>query len=305
MWAEDAKDGSDDDDSEEEDSEEEEEDSDDEAGPSNAAAAPSGSGNREDRKAQKKARKEAALAKQKSKTIEVGDLPSSDESDDDDDDDMPANPNHSKSARKQADSGVEEVTEGVKNLKAPQNRREREAMEAQIAKEKYMKLQAEGKTDQAKADLARLKLIREQRAADAARRQVNTIALDVIDNMLIGRVTRPKRKKGWSRKRFERRKLMPGRPRSAMLPWDLRSPARRNDRAGNVGRNCVHWKRRIVELLLCFLGQQSRTSTVYPNTANWLSLYMFGERIGGTSATTVNNLLDGLLCENATRLISQ
>ncbi|KAJ3473085.1 hypothetical protein NLG97_g10525 [Lecanicillium saksenae] len=45
------------------------------------------------------------------------------------------------------------------------------AMEAAAAKERYMKLQAEGKTDQAKADLARLKLIREQRAAEAERRQ--------------------------------------------------------------------------------------------------------------------------------------
>jgi hypothetical protein len=36
-----------------------------------------------------------------------------------------------------------------------------------------MKLHAAGKTDEAKADLARLKVIREQRAAEAARRQVS------------------------------------------------------------------------------------------------------------------------------------
>ena len=36
-----------------------------------------------------------------------------------------------------------------------------------------MKLHDAGKTDEAKADLARLKVIREQRAAEAARRQVS------------------------------------------------------------------------------------------------------------------------------------
>jgi hypothetical protein len=45
-------------------------------------------------------------------------------------------------------------------------------MDALAAKERYRKLHEQGKTDEAKADLARLKLIREQRAADSARRQV-------------------------------------------------------------------------------------------------------------------------------------
>lgn len=168
-------DSSEEEDSEEEDSEEEtseEEDSDsDDAGPSKA---PAPVDTREDRKAQKKARQQAAIAKQKAKTIEVGDLPSSDDEDsEDEDDDMPANPNHSKAARKQttASSDVDDITEGVKNIQAP-SRREREALEAAAAKEKYMRLHHQGKTDEAKADLARLKLIREQRAADAARRQV-------------------------------------------------------------------------------------------------------------------------------------
>lgn len=168
MWSADAKD----EESEEEgDSEEDSsDDSDDaDADPSKASA---DAENRDDRKALKKARKEAAIAKQKSRTVEVGDLPSSDE--ESDDDGMPANPNHSKAARKQTKPvEVEEITEGVSNMTAaPANRKEREAVEAAAAKEKYMKLQAEGKTDQAKADLARLKLIREQRSADASRRQV-------------------------------------------------------------------------------------------------------------------------------------
>lgn len=167
MWSKDARHSSDEDEDDEDESSEEESSEDEDK--------PAADASREDRKAQKKARKEAAIAKQKSKTVEVGDLPSSDEDSDEDDEDMPANPNHSKAARVQAGQpkAVEEITEGVKNLKTPGNRKEREALEAQAAKERYMKLQAEGKTDQAKADLARLKLIREQREAEALRRQVS------------------------------------------------------------------------------------------------------------------------------------
>ncbi|KAG6016286.1 hypothetical protein E4U54_001804 [Claviceps lovelessii] len=167
MWAADA--AGDESDEEQDSEEESEEESDDQT----ASKAPAEAENREDRKALKKARKEAAIAKQKSRSVEVGDLPSSDD-DAESDSGMPPNPNHSKAARKQAQTDADEVdniTEGVENMGAPGNRKEREAMEAAAAKERYMKLQAEGKTDQAKADMARLKLIREQRAADAARRQ--------------------------------------------------------------------------------------------------------------------------------------
>ncbi|KAK5662591.1 hypothetical protein OQA88_8505 [Cercophora sp. LCS_1] len=173
MWSADAK-KKDDDDSEEESEEEEsseEEDSDEEAGPSGAAAAAS----REDRKKEKKARKEAAAARAKQQAVQVGDLPPSD-SEEDSDDDMPANPNHSKAARSQTKAptkAVEEVAEGVKALKVSgtPSRRERESMEAAQAKERYRKLHEAGKTDEAKADLARLKLIREKREAEAARKQ--------------------------------------------------------------------------------------------------------------------------------------
>lgn len=176
MWSADAKNkGEDDDEDDDEDEDDEDEDDDDDnaAGPSNEDAS------REARKAQKKARKEAAIAKSRAHTVEVGDLPSSDE--EEEDDDMPANPNHSKAARKQATSAdVEEVTEGISKMKAPASRREREAMEAAAAKERYMKLHAAGKTDEAKADLARLRLIREQREAEAARRQVSAIRWDGV-----------------------------------------------------------------------------------------------------------------------------
>ncbi|KAK9238821.1 casein kinase substrate phosphoprotein PP28-domain-containing protein [Lipomyces kononenkoae] len=51
------------------------------------------------------------------------------------------------------------------------SRREREAMEAAAAKERYWKLHAEGKTDQAKADLARLAIIRKEREEKARQRK--------------------------------------------------------------------------------------------------------------------------------------
>ncbi|XP_019961604.1 pdgfa associated protein 1b [Paralichthys olivaceus] len=72
------------------------------------------------------------------------------------------------------------------------SRREREEIEKQKAKERYMKMHLAGKTDQAKADLARLAIIRKQRedaakkkdeekkakeAAAAAARGINSLAL--------------------------------------------------------------------------------------------------------------------------------
>lgn len=54
---------------------------------------------------------------------------------------------------------------------APQlTRREREQLEKQKAHAAYMKRHAEGKTAQAKADLARLAIIKQHRAEAAARR---------------------------------------------------------------------------------------------------------------------------------------
>jgi len=51
------------------------------------------------------------------------------------------------------------------------SRREREALEAQRAKERYFKLQKEGKTEQARKDLERLALIKQQRAEAAKKRE--------------------------------------------------------------------------------------------------------------------------------------
>ncbi|XP_072966235.1 uncharacterized protein [Typha angustifolia] len=50
------------------------------------------------------------------------------------------------------------------------SRREREEIEKQKAHERYMRLQEQGKTDQARKDLERLALIRQQRAEAAKKR---------------------------------------------------------------------------------------------------------------------------------------
>lgn len=186
MWSEDAQKilaagaagGNDDEDEENESAEGEsgeESKSEDEAGPSSstrtmtAAERAATELSREERRREKKARKEAAIARARQQAVQVGDLPPSDSEDDDGGDDggMPANPNHSRQARNQAkSSGVDEATEGVKKLSVAPSRRERELLEA-----KQAELQA---TEQAKADLARLKAIRERREAEAARKQVCT-----------------------------------------------------------------------------------------------------------------------------------
>lgn len=51
------------------------------------------------------------------------------------------------------------------------SRREREEIEKQRAHERYMKLQEQGKTEQARKDLERLTLIRQQRAEAAKKRE--------------------------------------------------------------------------------------------------------------------------------------
>jgi hypothetical protein len=249
MWSKDAQEklNGDADSSEEESSEEDSEEDSDDAGPSQAEAAAT----RDARKQQKKARKEAAIAKAKAKTVEVGDMPSSDEDsedEDDDDDDMPANPNHSKAARKQAAKPIEEevddLAEGVGKIQAG-NRKEREALEAAAAKERYMKLQAQGKTDDAKADLARLKLIREQREAEAARRQVSYTSLSTHIHEIKQSLTklRLRRKRRKSRIGCEKPRLRLARPRSVMR---LLAPKRARRRTEQYG--CSHHARAMAAL---------------------------------------------------------
>ncbi|EDV34169.1 uncharacterized protein Dana_GF21169 [Drosophila ananassae] len=58
------------------------------------------------------------------------------------------------------------------------SRREREQIEKQKARQRYEKLHAQGKTTEAKADLARLALIRQQREEAAAKREAEKKALE-------------------------------------------------------------------------------------------------------------------------------
>lgn len=57
------------------------------------------------------------------------------------------------------------------------NRKEREAVEAAAAKERYWKLQEQGKTDQARADMARLAIIRQERDEKAKQRKAGMFVL--------------------------------------------------------------------------------------------------------------------------------
>lgn len=231
MWSTDAR-KKEESDSEEESDEESEEESDDEAGPSNAAAQEL---SREDRKKEKKARKDAAIAKAKAAAVQVGDLPPSDGDSDDDDDDMPANPNHSKAARKQLEPvSVDEAAEAVSGLsiKQPQSRRERETLEAAQAQARYRKLHEEGKTDQAKADLERLAAIREKREADKARKEVRphhwAFILIFADHSWFAR---PSARRERSRKRPSGPRLRLKRQRSG------RRPSAREHRARSRARS--------------------------------------------------------------------
>lgn len=222
--------------SEEESSSEEESEEESDAGPSTKAPA-AAELSREDRKKEKKARKDAAIARSK-KPVEVGDMPPSDSDSDDDDNAaaaMPANPNHSRKARQQtkpsAAAAVDDAAAGVEKLSVAPSRREREAMEAAAAKERYRKLHEAGKTDEAKADLARLKLIREKREAEAARKQVGALVV-VGANVRALRLTlvaRPRRRSSMSRTKPRGPRSTPGKPSAARLHL-VRRPRRRRGR---------------------------------------------------------------------------
>lgn len=138
---------------------------------------------REERRAAAKAKKQAAIAKHDQGPAQPGDLPPSDF---EDEDGLPANPNHTAKSRSQLNKSLDndddddddedendEVGGSKKKVKdlSQLSRREREAIEAQQRRERYLKLHAEGKTDEARSDLARLAIVREQREAERARKQ--------------------------------------------------------------------------------------------------------------------------------------
>ncbi|PYH76058.1 MFS general substrate transporter [Aspergillus uvarum CBS 121591] len=147
-------------------------------GPSSIPVASSSGTNemtREERRAAAKAKKQAAQARRMHTAAQPGDLPpsNSDESGndtDDDDDDLPANPNHTAKSRSQLSDNQEDAQEPQGDL-SQLSRREREAIEAHQARQRYLKLHAEGKTEEARSDLARLAIVREQREADRLRKE--------------------------------------------------------------------------------------------------------------------------------------
>jgi hypothetical protein len=115
-------------------------------------------------------------------TGQPGELPPSDDSEEESDDedaepDKPKgvahlieieNPNRVKAKPKKV---TEVNTEGSAAAAGPNlSRREREELEKQAAKERYDKMHAAGKTEEARADLARLALIRKQREEAAKKR---------------------------------------------------------------------------------------------------------------------------------------
>ncbi|XP_053951813.1 28 kDa heat- and acid-stable phosphoprotein [Anastrepha ludens] len=86
------------------------------------------------------------------------------------------NPNRAtkKATQKLASLKMEEAAPTKPEL----TRREREQIEKQKARARYEKLHAAGKTTEAKADLARLALVRQQRAEAAAKREAEKKAID-------------------------------------------------------------------------------------------------------------------------------
>lgn len=81
------------------------------------------------------------------------------------------NPN--RAVRKVAEKVTKIDLQAAGPSKSELSRREREELEKQRAQAHYQKLHAEGKTDQARADLARLAIIKQHRAEAAARREAD------------------------------------------------------------------------------------------------------------------------------------
>ncbi|KAI0759064.1 casein kinase substrate phosphoprotein PP28-domain-containing protein [Fomes fomentarius] len=141
-----------------EDEEEEEEEEEEESEEEDAAAPQAGSAQEELSRAERrelaKKKKAAAAAK--------GANGDEDEEEGGGEDPLLVNPNRAAGKRL-----------NISDLAAPRelSRREREEKEKKEAKERYWKLHAQGKTDEAKADLARLAKIRAEREAAQAKRK--------------------------------------------------------------------------------------------------------------------------------------
>jgi len=150
---EDEEEGSEEDESEdEEDESEDEEDEEDEAPPPAGVSVQQQELSRADRKALKKQGKKKQAAEG--------------EDEDEDEDPLLANPNRTVGRMKISDLAASREP----------TRKEREAKEKIEAKERYMKLHAQGKTDQAQKDLERLTKIRAEREAAQLKRKAEAEA---------------------------------------------------------------------------------------------------------------------------------
>ncbi|KAI8455522.1 casein kinase substrate phosphoprotein PP28-domain-containing protein [Phakopsora pachyrhizi] len=174
MWDEEPKDSSDEDDEDDEDdvSDSEEENSGSEdvdlnsrLGNTTIASSSKTSAQIAEERAERRAAKKKG-GPQKDSKLKNDDLSSDD--DDEKKDDL-VNPNHT--AKKSV-----KVSEISTVATGPMNRKEREAVEKKAAQERYWKLHQEGKTDQAKVDLARLAKIRQEREQAAAFRKAEAEA---------------------------------------------------------------------------------------------------------------------------------
>jgi len=145
----------------------------------------SGSEDEDDRKPAAAAAPRAPADPKAPRTVQPGDLPpsSSDEYSSEDEDAKPKgiahlievqNPNHMKKKenRKVTDLGDDDT-------KPTLSRREREEIEKQAAAERYKKLHLAGKTDEARADLARLQIIKKQREDAALRKEQERQAKEI------------------------------------------------------------------------------------------------------------------------------
>jgi len=91
------------------------------------------------------------------------------------------NPNRIvKKEKKLSKLGMGEPAEAEVAAKPELSRKEREELERQRAKAHYQKMHAEGKTEQARADLARLAIIRKQREEAAAKRDEDRKAKEAL-----------------------------------------------------------------------------------------------------------------------------
>ena len=128
---------------------------------------------REERKAAVKAKKEAAKAR----------LATAESDDDDDDDDDDDEEEVKKERKDRPARGITVVNPNDDSGSLPStglSRREREAAEAAAAKERYWKLQQAGKTDQARADMARLAVIRQEREEKARQRKAGLFPRNAV-----------------------------------------------------------------------------------------------------------------------------